>query len=86
MPSRDTLLVTGAELCDPIGDSSDGRVGTKIAKEEIFGPVLSIIPFKMSMRWPDGQIGPRMAWQPPSGPVTPRRHSKRRARWHGMGG
>ena len=41
-----------------------------IAREEIFGPVLSVIPFSgegEAVRWP---TTPSTAWPPPCGPPT----------------
>ena len=57
---------------------ADVQDGMKIAQEEIFGPVMSIIPFKTSMRWWSAPIGPPTASPQRSGRATSRKRMRSR--------
>ena len=48
----------------------------KIAREEIFGPVMSMMPFKIWTKSSRAQTAPTMVWPPESGPATSRRRTR----------
>ena len=60
--------------------SSRPHQDLRIAREEIFGPVTTVLPFETSTRSSRWPTTPSTAWPPPSGPATSARPSGRPGR------